>query len=114
MNKADDMQAMRTLPRRGQSWIETRVDRHPTRWRWILGGPVALVLSILAMAGLPTVLPAGAGGVNHLVLPVVLFPLLWSSFVVWPVASMRPARVTTTYLALTALLLTLIALSFLT
>ncbi|WP_147112515.1 hypothetical protein [Tateyamaria sp. syn59] len=108
------MQALGTLPCRGQHWITTRIDRHPTRWRWILAGPTAFILSILAMAGLPTVLPAGAGGVNHLVLPVVLFPLLWSSFIVWPVASTALPRVATTYLALGALLLTLITLSFLT
>ncbi|APX14147.1 hypothetical protein BWR18_19705 (plasmid) [Tateyamaria omphalii] len=88
--------------------------RHETLWRWILAGPAALILSILAMAGLPTILPAGAGGINHLVLPVVLFPLLWASFVVWPVATTRPGRVATTYLALTALLLLLITLAFLT
>ncbi|MEM6891555.1 MAG: hypothetical protein AAF636_26055 [Pseudomonadota bacterium] len=108
------MRAWLDVPRQGQIWIETRVDRRPTLWRWLLAGPLAFLMSILAMAGLPTVLPTGAGGVNHLVLPVVLFPLLWSSFVVWPVAALHIGRVALVYVALCVGLLVLIGFAFLT
>ncbi|MCV6595848.1 MAG: hypothetical protein OIF40_02015 [Mangrovicoccus sp.] len=60
-------------------------NRHPRAARWILAGPVALILSVLFMASMPLILPAGAGGVDHLVMPVVLFPVIWCSALLYPV-----------------------------
>jgi len=60
-------------------------DRHPRTARWILAGPVALILSILFMASMPLLLPHGAGGVDHLVMPVVLFPVIWCAALLYPV-----------------------------
>ncbi|MEL6467614.1 MAG: hypothetical protein AAFQ58_21830 [Pseudomonadota bacterium] len=102
------MRAWLQAPKTGQIWLERRVAQHPTLWRWLLAGPLALVLALFAMAGLPNVLPAGAGGVNHLVFPVVLFPLLWASFVVWPVAAIRIGRVASVYITLFVIFLALI------
>ncbi len=56
--------------------------------RWLLAGPGAFVLAVLLMAFLPLVLPAGAGGVNHMVLPALLFPLLWAILAIAPVMSL--------------------------
>lgn len=47
--------------------------------RGVLAGPLALVAACVAMAGGSLWLPPGAAGVNNLVLPVVLFPLLWTA-----------------------------------
>lgn len=68
-------------------------------WRVILAGPMALVLAVLAMAGLPALLPVGAGGVNHVVFPVLGFPLIWAALAVVPVVADRLARCGWAYLA---------------
>lgn len=47
--------------------------------RGVLAGPVALAAACAAMAGGALWLPPGAADVNNLVLPVVLFPLLWTA-----------------------------------
>ncbi len=50
-----------------------------TRWaRIVLAGPLALICSIAIMGGPLVWLPAGVGGVNHIVLPIVLYPAIWS------------------------------------
>jgi len=46
--------------------------------RWILAGPIALLASLATMLAMPLWLPAGAGGVDDIVLPLVLTPLLWA------------------------------------
>jgi len=91
--------------------LDTRIHARATRWRWILAGPVAFVLSVLLMATLPLVLPAGSGGINHLVLPVLFFPLLWSITCIWPVATQALGRCLVAYLGLSALCLASIVLN---
>ena len=50
-----------------------------TRWaRIFLAGPLALVCSIAIMGGSLVWLPPGAGGVNHIVLPILLYPAVWT------------------------------------
>ncbi|MEM1079342.1 MAG: hypothetical protein AAGI09_12510 [Pseudomonadota bacterium] len=61
------------------------LDAHPVLARWVLAGPVAFFMAVLAMAALPLILPEGAGGVDHLVLPVVIFPLIWAAAMLYPV-----------------------------
>lgn len=63
------------------SWLaamDDRLARRPRLVRWILAGPGALVAALLSMATMPLWLPAGAAGIDHLVFPIVLFPLIWS------------------------------------
>lgn len=47
-------------------------------WRWILAGPVAIVVALLTLMGMPLYLPPGAGNVDNLILPLVLLPAVWS------------------------------------
>lgn len=50
-----------------------------TRWaRIILAGPFVLICSILMMGGSLVWVPPGAGGVNHIVLPIVAYPAIWT------------------------------------
>lgn len=58
--------------------LDARLARHPRLVRWLLAGPGALAAALLSMASMPLWLPAGAAGIDHLVLPIVLFPLIWS------------------------------------
>lgn len=45
----------------------------------MLAGPVSLVVACLIMAGGALWLPVGEAQVNNLVLPVILFPLIWTA-----------------------------------
>ncbi|MEL7278999.1 MAG: hypothetical protein AAFY35_15520 [Pseudomonadota bacterium] len=81
-------------------------------WRWVLALPGALIISILVMASFPMILPEGAGGVNHLVFPVLAFPLIWATLIILPVSSLHIRKLAMIYGGLLALCLTIIALSF--
>jgi hypothetical protein len=58
--------------------LRRAIADHPVATRWILAGPVALLAALATMAAMPLWLPAGAAGVNAIVLPIVLTPLLWA------------------------------------
>ena len=49
--------------------------------KWIrigFAGPGAVTVSIVVMAGMALWLPGGAARIDNLVLPLVLFPLIWA------------------------------------
>ncbi|MQY44426.1 hypothetical protein GG681_17420 [Epibacterium sp. SM1969] len=74
-----------------------RLNRNTLRTRWISAGPLALLMAILSMASLPHIWPPGEGGVDHLVMPVVLFPLIWAVLVVLPLLPERPGKFLVVY-----------------
>ena len=47
-------------------------------WRFFLAGPVALLTTLVIMAGGSLWLPPGDAQVNHFVIPVVLLPAIWA------------------------------------
>jgi hypothetical protein len=49
-----------------------------TLMRWLIAGPLALIAAVAGMAALPHLVPEGAGGIDHLVFPVLAFPLIWA------------------------------------
>jgi len=52
------------------------------RQRWLrvaLAGPGAIVVALVMMAGMALWLPGGAAGIDNLVLPLVLAPLIWAA-----------------------------------
>lgn len=53
----------------------------PRSRRWIriaLAGPGAVVVALVVMAGMALWLPGGAAGIDNLVLPLILAPLIWA------------------------------------
>lgn len=56
-----------------------RISGGNTVMRWLVAGPLALVASLAAIAALPHLIPPGAGGIDHLVFPVLTFPLIWAA-----------------------------------
>lgn len=49
------------------------------RWsRILLAGPGAVVVTVIVMAGMALWLPGGRAGIDNLVLPLVLAPLIWA------------------------------------
>lgn len=48
------------------------------RWiRILFAGPGAVIVAVVVMAGMALWLPRGAAGIDNLVLPLVLVPLIW-------------------------------------
>jgi len=53
----------------------------PAARKWIritFAGPGAVVVALTVMAGMALWLPGGAAGVDNLVIPLVLAPLIWA------------------------------------
>lgn len=49
------------------------------KWtRIAFAGPGAIIVAVVVMAGMTQWLPKGAAGIDNLVLPLVLAPLLWA------------------------------------
>lgn len=49
--------------------------------KWIrigFAGPGAVITALVVMAGMALWLPGGAAGIDNLVLPLVLVPLIWA------------------------------------
>lgn len=49
--------------------------------RWIriaFAGPGAVLIALVVMAGMALWLPGGAAGIDNLVLPLLLAPLIWA------------------------------------
>jgi len=50
--------------------------------KWIrigLAGPGAVLVAVVVMAGMTRWMPGGAAGIDNLVLPLVLVPLVWAA-----------------------------------
>lgn len=63
------------------------------RWlRGILAGPLALAAAVLVMTGSALWLPPGSAQVNNLVVPAILFPLLWTAFFLYACLDRKLAR----------------------
>ncbi|MEM7079047.1 MAG: hypothetical protein AAF513_10505 [Pseudomonadota bacterium] len=63
----------------------------PKRAVWprvLLAGPWTLLVAIIVMAGMATWLPPGPAQVDNMILPLVLFPLIWA--VLFFAASLDP------------------------
>jgi hypothetical protein len=52
--------------------------RRRTWVRVALAGPLAIIATLVVLAGLPLWLPGGAAGIDNLVVPLVLAPLIWA------------------------------------
>lgn len=64
--------------------------------KWVrvaLAGPGAIIVSIALMAGMALWLPGGAAGVDNLVLPLVLMPLIWAALFFHACLDRKLARV---------------------
>lgn len=46
--------------------------------RWLLAGPIAAIIAVIVLMGMPIYIPAGPGGVDNLVIPLLLLPIVWA------------------------------------
>ena len=54
------------------------LDMRPRLTRWLLAGPGAVAASLLFAMAMPIWLPKGAAGVDNIVFPLILVPLIWA------------------------------------
>jgi hypothetical protein len=63
------------------------------RWaRVILAGPLVLLSSLGIMGGASLWLPPGDGGVNDIVLPILLYPAVWTGLFFYACFEQRLGR----------------------
>lgn len=46
--------------------------------RFWLAGPLSILIALLALLSMAVWYPPGAGNINNVIMPLVLFPLVWS------------------------------------
>ena len=61
--------------------------------RILLAGPGAIVVALVTMAGMTRWLPGGAAGIDNVVLPLVLAPLIWASLFFYACLDPKVSRV---------------------
>lgn len=84
--------------------------------RWIrigLAGPGAVIVALVVMAGMTRWLPGGAAGIDNLVLPLVLLPLIWAALFFHACLDRRLGRIAAVALGLLLLHGALVAQAFL-
>ncbi len=60
------------------SRAQRAIQDRPVLTRWLLAGPGAVIVGLVTMCAMTLWLPAGAGGVNNIAIPIILTPLLWA------------------------------------
>ena len=85
-----------------------RPSRRRAWLRGLLAGPLALLAALLTMMGGALWLPEGSAGLDHLVLPVVFFPVLWAAWFLYACLDPRLGRGFAIVVGATALQLGLI------
>lgn len=75
-------------------------------------GPGSVVTALVVMAGMALWLPRGAAGIDNLVLPLILVPLIWSALFFHACLDRRLWRVVVVATALLAVHAVLIAAKF--
>lgn len=74
--------------------------------KWLrigFAGPGAVVTAIVVMAGMTLWLPVGAAGIDNLVLPLVLAPLIWAGLFFHACLDSKLARIALVAIGLLAI-----------
>ena len=64
----------------------------PVILRCIAAGPLTLLAALATMAAAPVVMPSGAAGIDHLILPILLFPAFWAAYFFYALLERNPVR----------------------
>lgn len=60
--------------------------------RWILAGPVTLIVTLAIMAGMTAWWPRGAAGIDQIGMPLILSPVIWVCVFVYALLEERLGR----------------------
>ncbi len=80
--------------------------------RFWLAGPVAFFLSIIVMLGMALWFPKGHAGIDNIVLPMILFPLIWAVFFFYAYLDRNIKRVALLFLTVAVIHISLLVLQF--
>ncbi len=67
--------------------------RYLSSGRFWMAGPVTLIIAVFIMAAMSLWFPKGQAGIDHLVFPLVLFPLIWATVFFYVVLDRHLKRV---------------------
>jgi hypothetical protein len=67
-----------SLPLSMAARLRGAVLARPLLARWLLAGPGAVVATLLFAMAMPVWLPKGQAGVDNVVYPLILMPLIWA------------------------------------
>ncbi|MEM8654311.1 MAG: hypothetical protein AAGF36_06160 [Pseudomonadota bacterium] len=70
---------------------------------WGLAGPGVLLAASSIMAAMPLWWPRGAGGIDHLIVPLLVFPAIWAVLFFYVVLTRNVVRAAAVLAGLTAL-----------
>ncbi len=73
-----------------------------TSGRFWLAGPVAFLLAIVVMLGMAVWFPKGQAQVDNIVLPMIVFPLIWATLFFYAYLEHKPKRTAWLFSALAA------------
>ena len=68
--------------------------------RWVLAGPAALLLALFVLAGMPVWMPPGPSRVDHIMVPLIVFPGIWGAAFFYAVLADRLWRVAAVFAAI--------------
>lgn len=80
--------------------------------RWVLAGPIAAIIALIALMGMPIYMPAGPGGVDNLIIPLLLLPIIWAMLFFHAVLDSSLTRVALVGALIAGVNLTLLAARF--
>lgn len=80
--------------------VEAKYFRYMWSSRFWLAGPAALIVSVLIMAAMSLWLPKGNAGINHIMVPLILFPFIWACVFFYVVLEVQYKRLYWTMLLL--------------
>lgn len=64
----------------------------PLLMRWILAGPVTLIVTLAIMAGMTAWWPRGAAGLDQIGMPLILSPVIWVCVFIYALLEDRLGR----------------------
>lgn len=76
----------------GEKAVSTAASRTRAWLRGLLAGPLAFAAACLLMSGAALWYPPGAAQIDNLIVPIVVFPLLWAAFFIYSLMDPRLGR----------------------
>jgi len=92
LGRAPETETKRGLLGSRQMMLSTKKQRTRDTLYAVASLVAAFVVSVLMVAGATRWLPEGGAGIDHIVVPIILFPLIWISVALVLYAARRRVR----------------------
>ncbi len=109
MARAKESRRLQIYANRGLSMSIKRILLSARFW---LAGPVAFLLSMITMMGMTVWFPKGEAAVDNIVMPLVLFPIIWAIIFFYAYLDSKIKRVALCFSALAGSHIVLLAFQF--